>query len=186
MGLTTKKLDIFGMKLPAWIFVAALVVVGAGAATGLVLKDQVNGTTTIAVSQAIRVAAPTSNGGDEDEFLGTADDDGMTFAAHFEANNGDIVKMYLEVQNHGANADETVVLLTLSIPEGMTVNIETVDGDNSHNAVRISYNQWKFAVDAASSADAYATNGLCIDIAIEDAQPTGFYVLEGTLQPQNV
>lgn len=186
MGLKHRHISIFGKKLPAWLLLAALVVVGAGAATGLVLKDQVNGTTTIAVSQAIRVAAPISNGGDEDEFLGTADDDGMAFAAHFEANNGDIVKMYLEVQNHGANSDETVVLLTLSIPEGLTVNIETDDGDDSHNAVRISDSEWKFGVDAASSADAYATNGLCIDIAIEDAQSTGFYVLEGTLQPQNV
>ncbi len=193
MGLTTKKLDIFGKKLPAWIFVAALVVVGAGAATGLVLKDQVNGTTTIAVSQAIRVTAPYSDfdgdgfmDGDQDEFLGTADDDGMAFAAHFEANNGDIVIFYLDVYNHGGNADETVVLLTLDIPDGLTINIEDWIGDDTHNAVRINYNQWKFAVDAGLGADDSDSNTLCVVIAIEDAQPTGFYQLQGTLVPVNV
>ena len=193
MGLTTKKYNVFGKKLPAWIFLAALVVVGAGAATGLVLKDQVNGTTTVAVSQAIRVTAPYEdfNGdgisdGDQDEFLGTADDDGMAFGAHFEANNGDTVVMYLDVYNHGGNSDESVVLLTLSIPEGMTVNMEDIVGDDSHNIVRISENQWKFAVDAGNGADDYLWNTLCISIALEDAEPTGFYVLEGTLQPLNV
>ena len=185
MGRTT--LNIFGKKLPAWLLLAALVVVGAGAATGLVLKDQVNGTTTIAVSQAIRVTAPyTLGSGDQDEFLGTADDDGMAFAAHFEANNGDVVQMYLDVYNHGGNTDETVVLLTLSIPEGLTVNIEDLVGDDSHNIVRISDSEWKFAVDAGTGADDSDYNTLCFMIAIEDAQPTGFYVLEATLQPLNV
>ena len=176
-----------GKKMPAWLLLAALVVVGAGAATGLVLKDQVNGTTTIAVSQAIRVTAPyTAGEGDQDEFLGTADDDGMAFAAHFEANNGDIVQMYLDVYNYGGNDDETVVLLTLDIPAGLTVNIEDFVGDDSHNIVRISENQWKFAVTAGSGADDSFWNALCFEIAIEDAQATGFYVLEGTLQPLNV
>ena len=193
MGQTSKTISIFGKRLPAWLLLAALVVVGAGAATGLVLKDQVNGTTTIAVSQAIRVTAPYSDwdgdgfmDGDQDEFLGTADDDGMAFAAHFEANNGDIVIMYLDVYNHGGNADETVVLLTLSIPDGMTVNIEDVIGDDSHNIVRIAYNQWKFAVDAGTGADDSDFNTLCFEIALEDAEPTGFYSLEGTLVPLNV
>jgi len=67
--------------------------VGAGAATGLVLKDQIDGTTTIAVSQAILIdsapEAPSSTYSDHDEFLGTANDDGTQWAAHFEANNGD-------------------------------------------------------------------------------------------------
>ncbi len=191
MGRTT--LNIFGKKLPAWLLLAALVVVGAGAATGLVLKDQVNGTTTIAVSQAIRVTAPYSDwdgdgfaDGDQDEFLGTADDDGMAWAAHFEANNGDIVIYYLDVYNHGGNTDETVVLLTLDIPDGLTVNIEDVIGDDTHNAVRINYNQWKFAVTAGTGADDSDYNTLCFEIAIEDAQPTGFYVLEGSLVPLNV
>ena len=180
-------MKMFGKKLPAWLLLAALVVVGAGAATGLVLKDQVNGTTTIAVSQAIRVTAPYTLGeGDQDECLGTADDDGMAFAAHFEANNGDIVQMYLDVWNHGGNADETVVLLTLDIPDGLTVNIEDIIGDDSHNIVRINDSQWKFAVDAGTGADAMDSNTLCFEIAIEDAQPTGFYVLEGTLVPLNV
>jgi len=169
------------------MLLAALVVVGAGAATGLVLKDQVNGTTTIAVSQAIRVDAPTEIGGsDADESLGTADDDGMAWGAHFEANNGDEVKFNLKVRNYGGNNDITVVLLTLDIPEGMTVNIETTVDDDAHNAVRISYNEWKFGVDAGNGADDDDFNTLKITIALEDAQPTGFYVLSGTIVPLNV
>lgn len=187
MGLTTKKLDIFGKKLPAWIFVAALVVVGAGAATGLVLKDQVNGTTTIAVSQAIRVSAPIHDpNSDADEFLGTADDDGMAWAAHFEANNGDLVIFKMEVQNHGGNGDATVCLLTIDIPEGITVDVTELSGDDGHSAVRINYNQWKFAVDAGNGADVYGSNWLCVEIALEDAQSTGFYELQGSIIPLNV
>ena len=175
-----------GKKMPAWLLLAALVVVGAGAATGLVFKDQVNGTTTIAVSQAIRVSAPVATGNsDHDEFLGTADDDGMAWAAHFEANNGDIVEYDLQVRNYGANGDETICLLTMDLPEGITANVEG-SGLDSKNPVRISASEWKFGITAATSADAWAGETLTISLAIEDAQPTGFYVIPGTIVPLNV
>jgi len=187
MGLTTKKLDIFGKKLPAWIFVAALVVVGAGAAAGLVLKDQVNGTTTIAVSQAIRVAAPIHDpNSDADEFLGTVDDDGISWAAHFEANNGDMVIFKMEVRNYAGNDDATVCLLTIDIPDGMTVDVTELSGDDGHSAVRINYNQWKFAVDGKNAPNDYGTNWLCVEIALEDALSTGFFELQGSIIPLNV
>ncbi len=180
-----RNLNLFGKKLPAWMLLAALVVVGAGAATGLVLKDQVNGTTTIAVSQAIRVQAPTG-AGDEDEFLGTVDDDGMTWGAHFEANNGDLVAFEMVVENHAGNSDWTVCLLTIDIPDGMTVDVTELSGDDDHSAVRINYNQWKFAVDDGAGPNAFGINVLCIEFALEDALPTGFYSIQGTIIPLNV
>jgi len=80
-----------------------ILIAGAGAVTGLVLKDQIEGRTTIAVSQAIRVD-PTqfSSGdvsGDADEALVTVSDDGMEWAVHVEANNGDLITIELPIAN---------------------------------------------------------------------------------------
>ena len=172
------KANIFGKKLPAWLLLAALVVVGAGAATGLVLKDQINGTTTIAVSQALAVTAVTSGGGDEDEFLATIDDDGMAWAAHFEANNGDTLELEVTVYNYGGS-DDIVALLTMDVPDGITVNIEG-DDDAGDNVVQVAHHQWKFVVDNTDD------NTLDITLAIEEAQATGFYEISSTIVPLNV
>ena len=109
-------MQLFSKKLPAWTLLAALVIVGAGAATGLVLKDQIDGTTTIAVSQALLIdgapVVPTA-GSDHDEFLGTADDDGSAWAAHFEANNGDTLVFLIPIVNEGEQ--DMAAILTLDI-----------------------------------------------------------------------
>jgi len=170
-------MDFFGKKLPAWLLLAALVVVGAGAATGLVLKDQIDGTTTIAVSQALSVTSVTASG-DADEFLGTIDDDGMTWMAHFEANNGDTVTAEVTVDNQGGS-DDIFAILTLDVPEGISVNIEG-DDDALENVVQIAYHVWKFNV--AHGVD----NTLLIEFALEDALPTGFYTITGVIVPVNV
>ena len=153
---------------------------GAGAATGLVLKDQIDGTTTIAVSQALAVSAVVG-GGDADEFLGTIDDDGMTWMAHFEANNGDTLTLSVTVENYGGgvDADEIVALLVLDVPEGITVNLEG-DNDAAENVVQVCPVNWKFAIPDGSD------NTLDFTIALEDALPTGFYTITGTITPQNV
>lgn len=232
-------MQLFSKKLPAWTLLAALVIVGAGAATGLVLKDQIDGTTTIAVSQALLIdgapVVPTA-GSDHDEFLGTADDDGSAWAAHFEANNGDTLVFLIPIVNEGEQ--DMAAILTLDIPEGITVNIEedpsasdtthpfydtpgtdadaggsgftdTQRNDNTKdisNVVRISQNSWKFFVDDdtddsttevtcvsddddvadSDCGDTQDRDGLTIYLAIEDAQPTGFYSITGTIVPVNV
>ena len=168
--------NFFGKKLPAWLLLAALVVVGAGAATGLVLKDQINGTTTIAVSQAIRVTDVTA-GGDYDEFLGTVDDDGMSWAAHFEANNGDVLELYVDITNYGSQNIAT--LTTCSVPAGITVsNIDDYD------IVEIAPHTWKGQLLPGSNGGWSATTEW--EIALEDAQPTGFYEISCTTVPVNV
>ena len=171
-------MDFFGKKLPAWLLLAALVVVGAGAATGLVLKDQIDGTTTIAVSQALSVTAVAGVGGDADEFLGTINDNGVEWAAHFEANNGDTLELQVTVANAGGS-DDIFCMLTLDVPEGITVNIEGDDAAGE-NVVLVAYHQWKFNV--AGGAD----NTLDITLALEDALATGFYTITGTIVPVNV
>ena len=191
------KLSLFGKKLPAWMLLTALIVVGAGAATGLVLKDQIDGTTTIAVSQAIRVGTPTNGiASDADEFLGTVDDDGMAWAAHFEANNGDIVVIDLPVYNYAGNDDVTVCLLTLDVPEGITVMVVSEYGDftnppthpnptaEAYNTVQINDTQWKFGVVGPNGLT--WGNYLYFELALEDALPTGFYTISGTIVPLNV
>ncbi len=162
----------FGKKLPAWMLLAALVVVGAGAATGLVLKDQIDGTTTIAVSQALYIS-DLDGGGDADEFLGTINDNRVEWAAHFEANNGDELDLDIDISNDGGS-DTIVALLTMDIPEGITVS------EDNDEAVQTAANQWKFEVSAAGTAELEFT------IAIEDAAATGFYELTGVIIPVNV
>ncbi len=174
--MSQTKANFFGKKLPAWLLLAALVVVGAGAATGLVLKDQINGTTTIAVSQAIRVAYVTG-GGDADEFLGTVDDDGMAWAAHFEANNGDV--LYLEVGMTNYGREEIATLTTCSVPDGITVS-----NDDPWDIVEIAPHTWKGQLMPGTDGFvAYPTGWV---IALEDAQPTGFYEISCTTVPVNV
>lgn len=183
-------MQLFSKKLPAWALLAALVIVGAGAATGLVLKDQINGTTTIAVSQALIVTSVTQGAGsDGDEFLGTIDDDGMSWAAHFEANNGDQLELEVIVANLGGQSDqdEIVFKIVLDWPEGITIDIAADDttaddGDNTVNekVIEICPREWKSVVGDGE------TNTLDISIAIEDAMSTGFYTLTGTIVPMNV
>ncbi len=170
------KANFFGKKLPAWLLLAALVVVGAGAATGLVLKDQINGTTTIAVSQAIRVTDVTG-GGDADEFLGTVDDDGMAWAAHFEANNGDVLELSVWITNFGGQ--DIATLTTCSVPDGITVS--NVD---DYDIVEIAPHTWKGQLMPGTDGGVdFETEWL---IALEDAQPTGFYEISCTTVPVNV
>ncbi len=172
-------MHLFNKKVPAWLLLAALVIVGAGAATGLVLKDQIDGTTTIAVSQALTVVSVNEGGGsDADEFLATIHDDGTGWAAHFEANNGDVLELELEIENLGGS-DDIVALLTMDVPEGITVNIEG-DDDDDENIVQIAPNQWKFVVLYDE------TNTLDMTLAIEDAAATGFYEIASTIIPANV
>lgn len=168
-------MDFFGKKLPAWLLLGALVIVGAGAATGLVLKDQLTGTTTIAVSQALEITSVTGSGGDE--FLGTINDNGVEWAAHFEANNGDQLELELTVYNNAGQ--DMWAELTMDVPDGITVNIEG-DDDADENVVQIALYKWKFLATAGDS------NTLDISFALEDAQPTGFYDIPGVIIPVNV
>jgi len=170
--MISKNINLFGKKLPAWMLLAALVVVGAGATTGLVLKDSISGYTTIAVSQAILIEDVTS-GGTEDEFLATIDDDGSAFAAHFEANNGDMLEIHIEVENVGGS-DDIVAIITWQIPE--SISMEEINDE----AVPTGPGSWRFSVDGGSDVT------LEFEIAIEDAAPTGFYELTASITPVNV
>lgn len=168
------KFSFFGKKLPAWMILAALVVVGAGAATGLVLKDQIDGTTTIAVSQALYVASVTLSG-DGDETLSTIDDDGQTWNAHFEANNGDMLGMDVTIGNRGA---QTVVgVITCSVPDGITMSEDT---SGSGGPTEIASHTWKVSVPTGAGGDV-----LDFGIAIEDAAHTGFYEISCQIVPVN-
>ena len=97
--------------MPAWVFVALLIITGAGAATGLILKDSLQGTTTVAVSQAILIDYSSFSysdvHGDFDEAFVSVNDDGSEWAVHIENNNGDVVWYDLPVVNTG---DENIVV----------------------------------------------------------------------------
>ena len=94
-------------RLPALAVLAILIISGAGAATGLLMKDRIDGDNSIGVSQAILiVGVDECADSDADEFLATVNDEGTAFNVYFEANNGDIVCYNLKVANE---ADQIVV-----------------------------------------------------------------------------
>ena len=173
--MISKNVNLFGKRLPAWMLLAALIVVGAGATTGLVLKDSISGYTTIAVSQAILIE-DVSSSGTEDEFLATIDDDGSAFAAHFEANNGDTLQLNIDVMNVGGS-DDIVAIITWEIPD--SISMEEVNDV----AVPTGPGSWRFAVPSGGAAFSVQ---LQFEIAIEDAAPTGFYELTASITPVNV
>lgn len=178
-----RKMDIFGRRFPAWLMVVALAMAGAGAATGIVLADSINGRTTVAVSQAVLVAAPPLVGGDADEGLGTVKDDGAAFAVHFEANNGDNVLVFIPLKNEAGPEQNIVVELRMVVPEGLSISIDA-DGVGVHDdVVRTGPAAWVFTLDGAAAG---GTHGITLCVAIEDAQATGFYETQGTFIPQNV
>ncbi len=178
-----RKMDFFGHRFPAWLLVVALAMAGAGAATGIVLADSITGRTTVAVSQAVLVAAPPIVGGDADEGLGTVEDDGTAFAVHFEANNGDIVYVFIPLKNEAGPEQNVVVELHMAVPDGMSMSI-AADGVGVHDdVVRTGPAAWVFTLDGAAAG---GSHGLTLTVAIEDAQSTGFYETQGTLIPVNV
>jgi len=73
-----RKMDFFGHRFPAWLLVVALAMAGAGAATGIVLADSITGRTTVAVSQAVLVAAPPIVGGSHGLTLTVAIEDAQS------------------------------------------------------------------------------------------------------------
>jgi len=87
------------------MMITMLILLGAGAATGLILKDALDGTTTIAVSQAILIDhttfGPTDVHGDFDEAFVSVNDDGTEWAVHIESNNGDLIWYDLPIVNAG-------------------------------------------------------------------------------------
>ena len=178
-----RKLEFFGRRCPAWALVAVIAVAGAGAATGIVLADSIIGTSSVTVSQAVLVAAPPILSGDADESLGTVEDNGARFGAHFEANNGDQVNIFIPLKNEAGPDQDIVVLFTLGQAPGLTVSL-VADGVGVHDdVVRTGPTTWVFTVDGEAAG---TPNGITLTVAIEDAQSTGFYELNGVLRPQVV
>lgn len=91
-------------RIPSIFFAILLVLVGAAAVTGLVLKDQLSGRTSVATSQALAIDYTSFSSGDVyggDEALVTVKDDGSQWSVHVEANNGDLITIELPVSNLG-------------------------------------------------------------------------------------
>lgn len=177
------KLEFFGRRYPAWVLVAVILVAGAGAATGIVLADSIIGTSTVTVSQAVLVAAPPIIGGDADESLGTVEDNGARFGAHFEANNGDLVTIYIPLKNEAGPEQDIVVLFTLGQAPGLTISI-VADGVGVHeDVVRTGPTTWVFTLDGIANGDPH---GITLTVALEDSQTPGFYELNGAFKPMVV
>jgi len=125
--------------MPAWMMITMLILLGAGAATGLILKDALDGTTTIAVSQAILIDhttfGPTDVHGDFDEAFVSVNDDGTEWAVHIESNNGDLIWYDLPIVNAGR--ENIVVQLSMWGQSSYTYDVTPLLywSDASHTGV---------------------------------------------------
>ena len=177
MSPKTRTFSLIGRRTPAWLIVAVVAILGAGAATGLVLKDEITGQITVGVIQPALIVTDVTCTGGSLSFCNAADD-GMSWSAYVEAFNGDTVVVEVEVTNQGGGY--IMALLTFDeIPDGLTISIEG-DDDDTENVIRRSETQFQFGVPANSD------NTLDISIAIADDASTGYYVLYSTIVPTNV
>lgn len=172
-----------------WAIITLFLAVGAGAATGLILEDSVegvSGNSSVGVSQTLAVTNVTALGR-SDGFIASISDDQVSFAAHIQVNNGDRTGLSVEISNLGAFDDITFQFVihydsapfSFSIASDDSDGIDT-DGDGSvEPVVQISPDTWVSKVGAGS------TNTLDVTIAVEDAAAPGYYELSYEILPVN-
>lgn len=177
MSPKTRNFCLIGRRTPAWLLIAVVAILGAGAATGLVLKDEITGHITVAVvGQALSVESIACSGGDQS--LCTVSDDRMAWTAYVEARQGDTVLVSVEIKNDGGGY--IVAGLTFDeIPEDLSISIEG-DDDDTENVIRLSSTEFQFGVPSGS------TNTLDITIAIADDAAVGYYDLDSHIVPLSV
>lgn len=169
--------------------VTLLLAVGAGAATGLILEDSVegiSGNSSFGISQSLAVTNVTAMG-DSDGFIATIDDDQVSFAAHMQVNNGDRSGMSVEITNLG-NIDDITFRFVIhynAAPFSFSILTDDIDGVDTdgdgtvESVVRISTDTWVSVVGAGD------TNTLDVTIAVEDAAAPGFYEISYEILPVN-
>lgn len=133
----------------------------------------------LAVSQALQAGAVTFTG-DHDEALGTTSDDGTSFAAHVELNQGDTSNIFVRLSNQGQGD----IAYVMSIPGTGGVSVSATPTGDITQFARTGVYTWKFLLPGGVSS---ADTGIKLTLAIPDAAPTGFYSLGAvTLRPVNV
>ena len=163
-------------KLLPFAFIAMLLAGGAGAASGLILEDSITGTTgnnTIAVSQALAITAIETSGGDSS--FGVIDDNGLNFAAHYQANNGDKLTLAVNLTNQANTPIYYLLTITNPNPE-LTLAVE----GSGNPVVMAGENTW------ASVQAANETSTLTITIIIANSAASGLYELAYEIEPVEV
>ena len=174
-----------GMRAPFWIAAAAIfVIVGAGAGT-LLGNGGVSGTVPTLVEQGIIATEPTvaAEGGGfaNDQSFVSVNDDGSSITAAVEVTTGDKFKIQVPLQNQSNS--NMVVKMSMDIPEGLTVDVDSDGSDDSDstgigNLTRIGLMEWTF--DLATSTT--ASDQMEIQIAHADDSPPGFFKVSATLK----
>jgi hypothetical protein len=173
------------MRAPFWIVAAALfVVAGAGAGT-LLGNGGVSGTVPTLVEQGIVAAQPTvvveGGGFSNDQSFASVSDGGDKITTAIEVNTGDKFKIQVPLQNKSNSS--MVVKMSMDIPEGLTVDVDSDGSDDSDttgigNVTRIGLMEWTFDLATSTSA----SDKLEIEIAHADDSPPGFYQVTATLK----
>jgi hypothetical protein len=174
-----------------YLVIACIVTVGAGAAVGTVLTGLIEGDISVSVSQSILVERPTvtdtsGNAWAHRSFTSVSDDK-TKFTASAEAYAKETFVINLPVSNL-SKSNLNVKLSFLSIPSGVTVDVQGNGVISSANIVRVDANTWKFVVPGGASDGTPpppSTNvnwdGIKIQIALASNVAPGFYELDGQI-----
>ncbi|MBI4337087.1 MAG: hypothetical protein HY683_04570 [Chloroflexi bacterium] len=168
------RLGRFG--LPLWAVALAVVIIGAaaGQAIGPVLAGAVTGTAGVVAEQSIVLHTDTyaSSHGGNDDALAVINDEGTSFTAAIEQHMGDtetvLVLNLSNVSNDGANA-----LLTLNVPAGVDVEVESLDANLEE--AQMTANTWLLKEAAGGPHE------LEITIESKDDAAPGFYTITGSI-----
>ena len=171
--------------VPSWLLVVAGLAMAAGAATGAALSDDVGGTVSITVHQALRLEQPKITGlqGNQRTFVSVSGD-GTQFSAAAEVFTGDSYHITLPI-NNDSNGNIVAELIFISpITGGSTSNDSiTIDANGFgviKGVVQIAPEVWKFTVDTTAAGG--ISDGIILTIAVGDGVVPGFYTFTGTIK----
>ena len=165
------RFRVWRIAVPVWlIMLIAVVGAVAGQAVGPVLAGSITWSTGVVVEQA--VVLDVSDGIDisgADDSTTTVNDEGTGFTIAIETDVGQSQTVDFDLENDSGKSAN--MLLTLNIPAGLDVQIQSED---DMTEAQLNRNQWIFNVDSGDSD---------FDLIIEskdDIKP-GFYTITGSL-----
>ena len=167
----------------------AILTTGAGAATGTVLRGDVQGAIPITVSQALVVQKPDPiDFPTGRKFFSSTSDDSTRFSVALELYRGDSLTVLVPIVNRSSGdavSEFSVVMPEIpSLVEGVLgVSLEAVGSGLIDDLVQVTRDSWTFTADAgASGVEAGPTDGLLITFNVSNTAMAGFFEIDGRVR----
>ncbi len=167
-----------------YIFGAALVLIGLGAAVGPVLAARIKGNAVITVTQAITIGTvqltnindmnPPTNG----RAYTSKDDTNTRFTVSADLlPHPSGIRVHLGLLNAANN--QMRLRLTLEVPDPIMVDIQAyVPSSPNMTLGRLDQSTWEIAIASSPGVE----NDIHIDLALPNAGPPGFYTVKGKIE----